>query len=148
MGRPEVKGAEVGGARTDPHGAVRVFLGLRLPQSTGSCVDVEPFLTFLIYIRATRGRAVDADRDIEAAEAVLFRTNRLNSSFFGQPLQNSVWWRCDPYDMTIHEKRRYKRSETSSSQIGDRDSLPFAHAASPEGIESEARVVTEGDGRA
>jgi len=143
VGRPEVKGAEVGGARTDPHGAVSVFLGLRLPQSTGSCVDVEPFLTFLTCIRATRGRAVDSDRDVEAAEAVLFRTSWLNLRFFGQPLQGSAWQRCDPEDKTIQERRHCGRTETRWSQIGDRDPGPFAHAASPEGIESEARAVTD-----
>lgn len=114
-------GTEVGGAKTDPHGAVRVFLGLRLPQSTGSCVDVEPFLTFLTCIRATRGRAVDADRDIEAAEAILFRTSRLSSRCCSRPHPPRVQLSGTVFteDMTIQEERRYKRAETSSSQIGD-----------------------------
>jgi hypothetical protein len=78
-------GAEVGGAKTDPHDDVSVFLGLRLPQSTGSCVDVEPFLTFLTYFRARRGRVIDADRDIGAAEAMPVQISRFNSRCFGQP---------------------------------------------------------------
>lgn len=120
VGRPEVMGAKFGGAKTDPHGAVRVFLGLRLPQSTGSCADVEPFLTFLTCIRATRGRAIDTDHDIEAAEAVLFRTSRLSSRCFGHPPPSgSAWLHCYPEDLTSQEKRRYSPSETSAPQIGD-----------------------------
>lgn len=104
--KPEVMGTEVGGAKTDPHGAVRVFLGLRLPQSTGSCVDVEPFLTFLTCIRRMRGRAMDTDRDIRAAAAMLFRVSQLSSRCFGQPPQGSAWRHCGSEDMTIQEKRR------------------------------------------